>query len=406
MPLCPVCTHPQRQAIDAALGKSLTRDTLTTGGTNMLDMLREMRVAEYFAGMGLMRLGLEAEGWQVVWANDTSESKQRLYTGHFGAAHFVLGDVHFLDSTTVPMADLATASFPCIDLSLAGDRKGLAGPHSSAIWGFLRVLKAQGDSRPSIVLLENVTGFLSSHGGCDFALVAQDLADLGYTLDALILDAAHFAPLSRRRLFLIGVRSCDRGASPDQVTASEIRPQKLLDAMSAAPAVTWRLRPLPAPPACATRLDDVVDAAPDPLTPWWPDHEVAKLIGQMAPTHRATVDHLIAGEIPRYASVARRTRDHTSHAEVMVGAMTCLRTLGGGSSNPFILRAGRGRVDVRRISPREAARLMGAPDYRLSGAYTTIVGALGDAVNVDVVRWIAGTYLNPLIAELRGAAGE
>jgi site-specific DNA-cytosine methylase len=60
------------------------------------------------------------------------------------------------------------------------------------------------------------------------------------------------------------------------------------------------------------------------------------------------------------------------------------------------------RPRIRRLSSREAARLMGAPDFHLSGAYTTMMSALGDAVNVDVVRWISRTYLNPLVAELCG----
>ena len=89
--------------------------------------------AEFFAGIGLMRMGLERAGWSVAFANDIDEDKQRMYRDHFGdSAEFILGDVHKLDASAIPDIALATASFPCNDLSLAGARRGLAGDQSSA----------------------------------------------------------------------------------------------------------------------------------------------------------------------------------------------------------------------------------------------------------------------------------
>ncbi|MEI7899229.1 MAG: DNA cytosine methyltransferase [bacterium] len=81
-------------------------------------------VAEFFAGIGLMRMGLEQAGWQVVWANDIDEDKMKMYRGHYSDddAHFHLGDVHALAPSDIPEVVLATASFPCNDLSLAGAR--------------------------------------------------------------------------------------------------------------------------------------------------------------------------------------------------------------------------------------------------------------------------------------------
>src|SRR5437870_5173835 len=121
--------------------------------------------AEFFAGIGLMRIGLEKGGWRITFANDIDEDKWQMYKDHFGdTGEFVRGDVHELDAAALPDFALATASFPCNDLSLAGARKGLAGDQSSAFWGFIDVLKKMGSRRrPSLVLLENVTGFLSSH---------------------------------------------------------------------------------------------------------------------------------------------------------------------------------------------------------------------------------------------------
>ena len=97
-----------------------------------------MTVAEFFAGIGLMRMGLDAAGWTTVFANDIDEKKWEMYRDHFGdTGEFHLGDVHALDVRQVPDIALATASFPCNDLSLAGARQGLSGEQSSAFWGFI-----------------------------------------------------------------------------------------------------------------------------------------------------------------------------------------------------------------------------------------------------------------------------
>ena len=110
--------------------------------------------AEFFAGIGLMRMGLERAGWRVAFANDIDEDKQRMYRDQFGnSEEFFLGDVHKLDASKIPDIALATASFPCNDLSLAGARRGLAGDHSSAFWGFVEALTQMGARRPPLVLL-------------------------------------------------------------------------------------------------------------------------------------------------------------------------------------------------------------------------------------------------------------
>lgn len=143
--------------------------------------LGQKTFAEFFAGIGLMRLGLEREGWSVAFANDISSEKYEMYADHFpdASVHFSLGDIHELAAGDVPSVTLATASFPCNDLSLAGMRKGLGGKHSSAYWGFVRILEELGPRRPPIVLLENVAGFLTSHEGRDFQAALLALNVLG-----------------------------------------------------------------------------------------------------------------------------------------------------------------------------------------------------------------------------------
>jgi DNA (cytosine-5)-methyltransferase 1 len=73
--------------------------------------------AEFFAGIGLLRIGLERAGWRIAFANDIDEDKWEMYRDHFGdTEEFVLGDIHELDPTEIQSVALATASFPCNDL--------------------------------------------------------------------------------------------------------------------------------------------------------------------------------------------------------------------------------------------------------------------------------------------------
>lgn len=90
--------------------------------------------AEYFAGIGLVRLGLERAGWDVIFANDWAREKFDMYAAYFQEAedHYALKNVFNLCQANVPSSLLATASFPCIDLSLAGNLGGISGHHSGA----------------------------------------------------------------------------------------------------------------------------------------------------------------------------------------------------------------------------------------------------------------------------------
>jgi DNA (cytosine-5)-methyltransferase 1 len=102
------------------------------------------RVAEFFAGIGLVRMALEQEGCKVVFSNDISPKKQAIYAENFDPSAFVCSDIRDLCGGDVPDVEIATASFPCTDLSLAGNRAGLAGSESSTLLEFLRILGEMG----------------------------------------------------------------------------------------------------------------------------------------------------------------------------------------------------------------------------------------------------------------------
>src|SRR5690606_8039614 len=166
--------------------------------------------AEFFAGVGLVREGLAASGWNCVWANDYSADKKEVYEANFGSDHFMLGDVWGVVDTPEAIPNdvfLYTASFPCTDLSVAGARKGLAGKESGSLGAVIQLLakKRSTDSAPKVVMLENVRGFLTSHAGQDLINTVENFNRLGYVVDVLEIDAVNFVPQSRPRVFLFAV---------------------------------------------------------------------------------------------------------------------------------------------------------------------------------------------------------
>jgi DNA (cytosine-5)-methyltransferase 1 len=354
--------------------------------------------AEFFAGIGLLRIGLERAGWRIAFANDIDEDKWGMYRAHFGnTGEFVLGDVHKLNVNLIPTVALATASFPCNDLSIAGEWKGLGGKHSSAFWGFIDVLKKLGRRRPPMVLLENVMGFLTSDNGNDFRDALLALNDLGYAVDAIAIDAARFVPQSRQRLFVVATKTRQESAINEtpKFYESDCRPSALADFIMWNPEINWRIRNLPPLPNLNPKLSDILQDLSPNSKMWWSRERAEYLLNQMSPKHRAQADEMIRGNRISYGTVFRRVRNERSMAELRTdGIAGCLRTPRGGSGRQILFAAGRGQFMVRLLSPRECARLMGADDFVIRATLNQALFGFGDAVCVPVVEWIAKNYLN------------
>lgn len=359
-----------------------------------------LKVAEFFAGIGLVRAGLEQAGFTVSWANDFAPAKKEMYEGHFGtSADFALGDVNNVKVDALPEdLDLAWASFPCTDLSLAGSRKGLAGKQSGTFWKFASLMKElrEKGAQPRVVALENVHGLATSHGGDDMAALIKELNCLGYSVDVISIDARRFVAQSRPRIFIVG--ALDVPAEQDE-SVNDLRPAWLQHIYADEMLRTHRavLPALPEP--MSDGLAEYIETMSSNDERWWDKERSQKFLDSLSEVQEERLKVLRRGENFIYRTAYRRTRGGVPTWEIRAdGIAGCLRTPGGGSSKQAVVKAGRGRVQVRWMTAREYANLMGAPDYTLDGLRNNqILFGFGDAVCVPAVEWLAENYLKPLI---------
>lgn len=358
------------------------------------------RVAEFFAGAGLVRMALEQEGCRVVFANDISPIKRAIYAANFDAKDFRCCDIRDIDGEAVPPIDLATASFPCTNLSIAGNREGLDGEESSFFWEFVRVLRQMGDRRPKAVMLENVEGFATSNGGEDLAAAIAALNDLHYTCDLLVMDARWFVPQSRPRLFIIG--SLARLANPCEWDECRLHPEWVKGFALRHPELSLQAANLPEPSTDGGALAHLVEQLSPLDGQWWDAKRLGNFLVSLSAINAERLEVLRSLKLTTWATCYRRTRDHKAVWEIRPDDISgCLRTTGGGSSRQALVEAGFGNVRVRWMTAREYARLQGAPDLRFGEATERQASfALGDAVCVPCVAWLARHYLIPMAAGL------
>lgn len=365
---------------------------------------------EFFAGGGMARAGL-GEAWDCRFANDFSAQKAASYRENWGGEHLHVGDVWSLSPADLPgCADLAWASSPCQDLSLAGKRGGLSGARSSAFWGFealMRGLDAEGRA-PRLLVIENVAGLLTSDGGADFTALCEALAGLGYHFGALEIDAAAFLPHSRPRLFVVASRATSGRGATAKAPAAPFHSRRVIEAYARLPypvQAAWRWWSLPTPPA--RNLDLAALLEPDADVAWFDAAQTSALVAALPPLHRRRLEAAAARHGRAVAPVFRRMRivegRKVQRAELRLdGLAGCLRTPRGGSSRQFLIVCEGARLRARALTAREGARLMGLPDdYRLPKGSTAGLQLVGDGVAVPVVRWLAEHLLQPLLAQTK-----
>lgn len=364
---------------------------------------------ELFAGIGLVHEALCPLGWQAVLANDNDPRKARAYKANFPDVPFDERDVRLLDLLDYPAPRLVTASFPCIDLSQAGNRQGLNGEHSSLVRIFLDKVAAlaDGGKKPEFLLVENVPNLLSIHNGSALEEILRTMAGLGYGFDVLQIDAKHFTPQSRNRVFIVAVdlerHPLKRRAFPND----HLRRHKLAEAYQRNPGLPWFFFDFPPLPSREISLRDIMERVPEDNTVWWDKEQTDYFWSLVEHDHKVRLESLLGGGRRHVFTAVRRLRRRRKREQIFNvrfdGLASCLRTPRGGSSTQYVITIEDGVLRGRRLTALESARLQGvclptsAPDFQLIGSETDIRFAFGDAVCVPAIRWVVEHSIEQLI---------
>lgn len=174
-----------------------------------LSFMNKIRVFCAFSGydsqcLALRRLGIPFElvGWSeidkyAIQAHDVlfPEAKDRNY-----------GDISRIDWAQVPDFDLFTYSFPCTDISNAGQQKGLekgSGTRSSLLWECEKAIRAK---KPKYLLMENVSALVSQKFLPYYEEWRRLLVSLGYESWSKVLNATDYGvPQNRERIFMVSI---------------------------------------------------------------------------------------------------------------------------------------------------------------------------------------------------------
>ncbi|WP_318556758.1 DNA (cytosine-5-)-methyltransferase [Geobacter anodireducens] len=329
--------------------------------TSKIDMFSFI---DLFAGIGGIRSGFEAHGGHCVFTSEWNVQSQKTYRANFQDEHEIAGDITEVDARDIPDHDVLLAGFPCQPFSIAGVSKknALGRPHGfmCATQGtlFFDVARIISAKRPKAFLLENVKNLMSHDKGNTFRVIRSVLEDeLGYRVFTRIIDARHFVPQHRERIFIVGFRE-DTSFCWDDLALP-----------GAQPLIGNILHP-----------GNGSEAAEEPYTS-----------GRLAKVNEKYIltDNLWE-YLQKYAEKHRAKGNGFGFG--LVGPGDVARTLSARyykDGSEILVSRGKGR-NPRRLTPRECARLMGYPDtFKIPVSDTQAYMQFGNSVAVPVVRAVA-----------------
>lgn len=164
-----------------------------------------MRIASLFSGIGGLDKGFMDNGFTVVWANDFDKYAVQTYKENFGD-HIVLGDINQIPLNEIPDFDILLGGFPCQPFSMMGAQKGFLDARGTLFFRIAEIIKNKIDigRRPRAIVLENVRSLRTHDNGNTYNTIHRILEELGYKVYCNVLNSADYGiPQTRNRTYIV-----------------------------------------------------------------------------------------------------------------------------------------------------------------------------------------------------------
>ena len=198
-------SHPFASYIRAPLGKQANPDFRHCRSL-FANVLPRFSFIDLFAGIGGFRLAMQMEGGRCVFASEIDAAARKTYERNFRVLPF--GDITKEETKAmIPYRfDILCGGFPCQTFSLAGKRQGINDLQRGTLYREIITIATR--HRPKALLMENVRGLLSSHGGHDWETIRSEIEDIGYRIvfDRILNSKDYGVPQNRERLYIVALR--------------------------------------------------------------------------------------------------------------------------------------------------------------------------------------------------------
>lgn len=317
---------------------------------------------DLFAGIGGIRLGFDrafGKNIETVFVSEWDKYAQETYRANFADSFEIAGDITQIEEKDIPPFDICLAGFPCQAFSLAGQRKGFEDNYKGLCRGtlFQDVARICDYHKPKVIFCENVKGLVIHDKGRTFKIICKTFEDLGYKVFSKILNSKDFGvPQNRERIYIVAFRN-------------DIAPKEFVF-----PSVTDNTK----------RIKDIIEENPVPAK-----YYLSNVYLNTLREHKAR--HQAKGNGFGYEV---REWDGISGA-IVCGGMGRERNLLIDKRQTNLVPTTRikgeiNREGVRKMTPREWARLQGFPDtFKLPLADVHLYKQLGNSVTVNVIEAIA-----------------
>lgn len=318
-------------------------------------MKKQLKTVDLFAGIGGIRIGFEKAGFKTVYANDFDKECKITYDLTFSSPKLTLKDItksstdeytSVLDDIKKIKYDVLLGGFPCQAFSIAGYRKGFQDSKGRGNL-FLYIAEILDKTKPKAFMLENVKNLQGHDGGKTYRIIKTTLQNLGYEVTEKVMNAKDYGdtPQTRERIFIVGFKSkkaFKKFSFPDSIPLTK----KVTDLLE-------------------KRVDDYFYYNGTPLWEKIKDKEIKE--GVVYQWRRIYLRENKSGVCP-----------------------TLTANMGTGGHNVPIIRDSKG---VRKLTPRECARIQGFLDSELELPSTTakshLYKQIGNSVPVAVVQRVA-----------------